>query len=183
MSRVDVLADDRGLQGCFKVANIQQECAQDFITKHKLVTLDDYIYSVAHDTWEKGVETLVSQVPTLRDNMIALARFRSAFDIGREALRQAAAPATKSVDLDEPLPEATMKSLNQDWGSPVQFAAGSVFGEPCEALRSRLYREFRKGQLTVIEARNSQCDQMHACDVKTAQRKALLESGPHQGPA
>lgn len=81
MSRVDVLADDRGLQGCFKVANIQQEWAQDFITKHKLVTLDDYIYSVAHDTWEKGVETLVSQVPTLRDNMIALARFRSAFDI------------------------------------------------------------------------------------------------------
>ena len=74
MSRVDVLADDRGLQGCFKVANIQQEWAQDFITKHKLVTLDDYIYSVAHDTWEKGVETLVSQVPTLRDNMIALAQ-------------------------------------------------------------------------------------------------------------
>ena len=152
MSRVDVLADDRGLQGCFKVANIQQEWAQDFITKHKLVTLDDYIYSVAHDTWEKGVETLVSQVPTLRDNMIALARFRSAFDIGREALRQAAAPATKSVDLDEPLPEATMKSLNQDWARRYNLQLDPSL-EPCEALRSRLYREFRKGQLTVIEAR------------------------------
>ncbi|CAL1129060.1 unnamed protein product [Cladocopium goreaui] len=152
MSRVDVLADDRGLQGCFKVANIQQEWAQDFITKHKLVTLDDYIYSVANDTWEKGVETLVSQVPTLRDNMIALARFRSAFDIGREALRQAAAPATKSADLDEPLPEATMKSLNQDWARRYNLQLDPSL-EPCEALRSRLYREFRKGQLTVIEAR------------------------------
>ena len=66
------------------MANIQQECAQDFITKHKLVTLDDYIYSVAHDTWEKGVETLVSQVPTLRDNMIALARFRINGDDGND---------------------------------------------------------------------------------------------------
>ena len=173
MSRVDVLADDRGLQGCFKVANIQQEWAQDFITKHKLVTLDDYIYSVAHDTWEKGVETLVSQVPTLRDNMIALARFRSAFDIGREALRQAAAPATKSADLDEPLPEATMKSLNQDWARRYNLQLDPSL-EPCEALRSRLYREFRKGQLTVIEARNSQCDQMHACDVKLPNGKPCL---------
>ena len=57
--------------------------------------------------------------------------------IGREALRQAAAPATKSVDLDEPLPEATMKSLNQDWARRYNLQLDPSL-EPCEALRSRL---------------------------------------------
>ena len=127
-----MLADDRGLQGCFKVANIQQEWAQDFITKHKLVTLDDYIYSVAHDTWEKGVETLVSQVPTLRDNMIALARFRSAFDIGREALRQALAPGCSASNEECRFGRASARGdyevSQPGLGSPVQFAAGSVVG-------------------------------------------------------
>ena len=95
MSRVDVLADDRGLQGCLKLANVKPEWAEAFIARDKLGTLDDYIYLISHDGWESGVETLVSQVPALKDNPIALARLRSAFDIGREALRQAAVPSTK----------------------------------------------------------------------------------------
>lgn len=152
MSRVDVLADDRGLQGCLSMADVKPDWAKDFLAKHQVATLDDSVYAVSHDTWEKGVEALVGQVPTLKDNMIALARFRSAFDIGREALRQAAAPAAKSSDLDEPLPEATLKSLNQDWVRRYNLQLDPSM-EPSEALRSRLYRELRKGQLTVIEAR------------------------------
>eukprot|EP00435_Cladocopium_sp_Y103_P048679 s223_g14.t1 len=152
MSRVDVLADDRGLNGCFQVANVKDEWAQAFVAKHKMVTLDDYIYALPSTEWEKGVESLVYQVPTLKDNLIALARFRSAFDIGKEALRQAAAPSAKSSDLDEPLPEATLKSLNQDWTRRYNLQLDPSL-EPCEALRSRLYREFRKGQVTVIEAK------------------------------
>eukprot|EP00435_Cladocopium_sp_Y103_P041263 s83_g11.t1 len=152
MSRVDVLADDRGLQGCLKAANVQKEWADAFIARHKITTLDDYVYATPHESWEKGVEALVNQVPTLKDNLIALARFRSAFDIGREALRQAAVPSTKQADLDEPLPEATLKSLNQDWERRYNLQLDPSL-EPCEAFRSRLYREFRKSQLTVIEAR------------------------------
>ena len=152
MSRVDVLADDRGLQGCLKLANVSNEWAEAFIAKHQVVTLDDCVYLTPHESWESGVETLVNQVPTLKDNKIALARFRSAFDIGREALRQAAVPSNKQTDLDEPLPEATLKSLNQDWTRRYNLQLDPAL-EPCEALRSRLYREFRKGQLTVIEAR------------------------------
>ena len=134
------------------MADVKPDWAKDFLAKHQVATLDDSVYAVSHDTWEKGVEALVGQVPTLKDNMIALARFRSAFDIGREALRQAAAPAAKSSDLDEPLPEATLKSLNQDWVRRYNLQLDPSM-EPSEALRSRLYRELRKGQLTVIEAR------------------------------
>ena len=56
MSRVDVLADDRGLQGCLKLANVSNEWAEAFIAKHQVVTLDDYVYLTPHESWESGVE-------------------------------------------------------------------------------------------------------------------------------
>ena len=142
-----MLADDRGLQACFTVANVKPEWAKDFIG-----TLDDLVYMVAHGTWEKELEDLTKEVASISGNRIALARIRSAFEIGREALKQAAVPAAKVFDPDEPLPESTIKALNADWTKRYNLTLEPTL-EPSEALRSRLYREFRKGQLTVIEAR------------------------------
>ncbi|CAJ1330278.1 unnamed protein product, partial [Effrenium voratum] len=120
-------------QACFTVANVKPEWAKDFIAKHSLGTLDDLVYMVAHGTWEKELEDLTKEVASISGNRIALARIRSAFEIGREALKQAAA-------------------LNADWTKRYNLTLEPTL-EPSEALRSRLYREFRKGQLTVIEAR------------------------------
>lgn len=152
MGRIDVLADDRGLQACFTAAAIKSDWAQEFIAKHQLVTLDDYVYLTPSDTWEKGVENLVKEVPALQGNPIIVARFRSAYEMGREALRQAAVPATKVTDPDELLPEGTLRSLNSDWQKRYNFTLEANL-EPSEQLRSRLHREFKKQQMTVIEAR------------------------------
>ena len=44
----------------------------------------------------------------LRDNRIALARFKSAYEAGLQALRAAASPNQKIEDPDEPLPDTTV---------------------------------------------------------------------------
>ena len=134
------------------MANISTEWSDAFVAKHSLSTLDDLVYLVSHQDWEKEIEELVNQVPSLARSRIVIARFRSAFEIGREALKQAAAPASKAFDPDEPLPESTFQSLNQDWQRRYNLQLEPAM-EPSEALRSRLYREFKKSQLTVIEAR------------------------------
>jgi len=148
MSRVDVLADDRGLQGCLKLANVSDEWAEAFIAKHQVVTLDDYVYLTPHESWESGVETLVNQVPTLKDNKILHWRASAV------PLTSAVRPCAKRPCPPTSRPTWTnrWKSLNQDWTRRYNLQLDPAL-EPCEALRSRLYREFRKGQLTVIEAR------------------------------
>ena len=53
-------------------------------------------------------------------NRIAIARFKSSFEAGRLALRQAATPATKSEDVDEVLPDGTMQR-RMDQAVPLGF--------------------------------------------------------------
>lgn len=152
MAKVDVLSDDRGLAACLAQANILEQWSKDFVAKHNIATLDDYIYMVAQKEWEEGVADLLQSVPTLKDNRIILARFRSAYEIGRESLRQAAAPSEKVADPNEPLPDATMKALNADWLKRYALQLDPQV-DPSEGLRSRVHREFKKQQMTVLEVK------------------------------
>ena len=43
----------------------------------------------------------------LRDNRVAQARFKAAYEAGQYAIKQVTQVASKQTDLDEPLPEAT----------------------------------------------------------------------------
>ncbi len=81
-----------------------------------------------------------------------LARFKSAYEAGLKALRAATDPAQKAEDPDEPLPETTMTQMNTDWTKrySLQFEANL---EPSETLRGRIYREFKRGTMSVIEAK------------------------------
>lgn len=150
MARIDVHQDDRGLAACFQGANIKEEWITAYKDKHRVVTLDDYVYMVNAASWEASLGELVDQVPALKDDRIALARFKSAFEAGQQALKYAAQVSPKTEDLDEALPEGTMQQLNADWMKRYHLVFDSVL-EPSEQLRSRIYREFRKQTMTVIE--------------------------------
>lgn len=107
MSRIDTLQDDRGLLTCFQGAMVKDEWQQAYQTAHSVSTLDDFIYMINGDSWESSLTSFVEAVPSLKGNRIAVARFKSSFEAGRLALRQAATPATKSEDVDEVLPDGT----------------------------------------------------------------------------
>ena len=91
-------------------------------------------------------------VPSLKGNRIACARFKSLFEAGRLALRQAATPATKSEDVDEVLPDGTMQQLNTEWTKRYHLAFEATLG-PSEQLRSRVYREWRKCNMSVLDVK------------------------------
>ena len=152
MGRIDVSSDDRGLGACFEAAHITADWRGLYVSHHKVVTLDDYIYMIDSTAWEKSLESHLQQVTGLRDNRIALARFKSAYEAGLQALRAAASPNHKIEDPDEPLPDTTVAQMNQDWTRRynLQFDASI---EPSESLRGRVYREFKRGTMTVIEAK------------------------------
>ena len=152
MSRIDVLQDDRGLATCLAAAQIRPEWVADYKTAHGVSTLDDFVYMVTASEWEKSLTELVEGVASLKGNRIALARFKSAFECGKEALKQASQPNSKTQDEEEILPEGTMQQLNRDWQKRYNLQFEPWF-EPSEQLRSRVYREWRKQSMSVIDAK------------------------------
>ena len=149
--RVDLQADDRGLHSCFVASGVKQEWIQAAVSHHHIETLDDFVKS----EWESSLAAFVQEVGGIRDNRLALARFKAAWQAGSSAIaasQQAATRHQQDTDLEDPLPEATTQQLQHDF----QKAYGIVVEthlEPSDALRGRVYREFRRHTMTVIEAR------------------------------
>ena len=153
-SRIDVLQEDKGLSVCLSTANIQPDWADAFIKQHGIETLEDYIYLAPRDQWEQHLTKLVDAVTSLRSKPVVLARFKAAFEAGTQALKQAnTTPAKLTQDmLDEVLPETTLQNITRDFRAKYNLEP-DAFLEPSDGLRSRVYREFRRGTMTVLEAR------------------------------
>lgn len=58
-SSIDVFQADRGLATCFEAANIETAWRDEFLAKHRVQTLDDYVYMVTHSEWERSLTDLV----------------------------------------------------------------------------------------------------------------------------
>ena len=140
------MSDDKGLQAAFQFSNVAEEPTKAFLTYHGMQTLEDYIYSVTSEKWETELKALLQQVPQTKDNAILLARFRAAYTAGKAALTHSVLPSVKATEVDEPLPDSTYKALQADWEKRYLFKM-----EPWLELRARIYREFKKGQMSVLE--------------------------------
>lgn len=151
-SRIDVLQEDRGLATCLSAANLLDTWTAPFLKHHGIETLEDFVFLVPKDDTDKGIKALVDGVQALRDKPIVLARFKAAYESGLQAVKQASQPAAKSSDMDEILPESTMATIAKDFRTRYNFDIDASL-EPSDTLRSRIYREFKKQTMTVIEAR------------------------------
>ena len=150
-ARIDVWQADRGLQSCMEAANINPTWSEAYIKVHKLETLEDFIYLLPSDTWEKSLQSNLQGIPELKDKPLVLARFKSAYEAGLQDVRQAALPAsrTSTEAMDDSLPESTLATVSRDFKAKYCMELDSAL-EPADSLRSRIYREFRKGTMTVL---------------------------------
>lgn len=116
-SSIDVYQADRGLATCFEAANIETAWRDEFLAKHRIQTLDDYVYMVTHSEWERSLTDLVDSCPGLKPNRVILSRFKAAWESGSAAVKQAAQPVSKgaSHQLDEMLPESTLATVSRDF--------------------------------------------------------------------
>ena len=114
MSKIDVLTDDRGLQSCLVGANLSEGWIKEFLSVHKITTLDDFVYLVNSAEWERSLQALV-EATSFKQDRIAGARFKSAYLAGQQALKQSLEVSPIADDPDQPLPESTTQQLNRDW--------------------------------------------------------------------
>ena len=126
------------------------EWAEAVIKAHKWETLEDFIFSVDEKDVTKAIQTLLDPT-TLKDNRLAQARLRAAYSAGAEAIKQAAQAAKSAEGVDDPLPESTMDQLNRDFRTRYGLIIEATL-EPSDALRARVYREFRKRTMSVVPA-------------------------------
>ena len=147
--------DDQGLQACFKRARLETSWTQEFCKSVKIETLEDYVYLFNKSTWETELEAHLQGIPALKDNRLALSRFKSAYEAGAAAIKQARDVASKidaDKDLDEPLGEVQMSQLMSDWKKSYDFDMDPQL-EPADTLRGRVFREFKRKSMTVLEMR------------------------------
>ena len=173
-SKIDTFQDDRGLQTCFEAANVEKAWADDFIKTHGISTLDDYVYLVDSRDWEASIKDLLSGVASLKDRRLALARFKAAYESGLAAIKHSQAQPKSEESTDAILPDATMNQVSADWKRRYGVILDPHL-DPSDALRSRVYREFHKQTMTVIEARRVR-SMVHISVPKTMENVRLSES-------
>ena len=147
---IDLQSQDRGLKARLSAANVQESWATSFINHFKLETLDDFIYMIDRVKWQEEIKALLDEVPPLKDSRLILARFRGAFESGLKAIEMSQSPAAKVDDYDDPLPEQQQAQLQRDWQQAYGIAIEPHL-EPADSLRARIFREFRRKSLTVLE--------------------------------
>lgn len=122
--------------------------------KHGIATLDNFVYMITQNDWERSIAELVDACPSLKSNRVVLSRFKAAWESGSNAVKQASQPLAKggADQLDEMLPESTLAAVSRDFKTKYSLDLDPAL-EPADSLRSRVYREFRKNTMTVIDAR------------------------------
>ena len=144
-------------------------------SRHRIDTLEDFCYLVRSTEWEQSLEDLVRGCPSLKDNRIAVARFKAAYETGMQAIRQVSQVAKASPEsMDEPLPESTNAQLNKDFKAKYGIELDPHL-DPCDALRARVYREFRKGSITVLDVKKVR--NIMASSVPKSQESVSLPGG------
>ena len=119
----------------------------------------------------------MQSIPALKDNRLALSRFKSAYEAGASAIKQARDVASKidaDKDLDEPLGEVQMSQLMADWKKSYDLDMDPQ-REPADTLRGRVYREFKRKSMTVLEMRKVKTV-VSACVPSTTEVAVLSDS-------
>ena len=161
-AKINVTAEDRGLSSCFELCLVKQPWAKSFSDHHQLELLEDFVGIVqaldekGSETWEASLTKQVKAVSGLETNQIALARFKAAYLAARDALQlcRSAAGKTGSEELDSPIPEGPDRQLQSDWKKRYAIVL-TPFLDPSDALKGRVWREFKRHTMTVIEAKKA----------------------------
>lgn len=174
VSRIDIMQNDRGLQTCFDAANVQPTWATTFCQLHKLETLDDFIYLMDSKDWEQNLKELLNASSELKDNRLILSRFKAAYESGASAIK--ASQATQKVEdsVDTVLPESTLQAVTRDFARRYGVVLDPHL-DPSDGLRSRVYKEFRRQTMTVLETRRIK-SMMHIAVPKTTENIKLSDS-------
>ena len=146
---INLEATDRGLLTCLIGARLDEKYAKTFILKYKLEVLEDFVHY--KETASAELDAMVDSITESKDSGIIKSRMRASWAAACEALTIASSQASKGVDedFDKPIPDGALSQLQLDW-KRCNLEVGP-FLDPSDALRGRVYREFRKKQASAPE--------------------------------
>ena len=136
-----------------EAGSVSDATAALFIQKHKLESLEDFVYVVERASWETSLKELAEAVPELRGDRLVLARLKAAYEAGFAAVHNSQAVEKQDAsDLDQPIPDNFCQQLDQEWKRSYNLPIEAHL-DPCDSLRGRIWRELRRRTLTLLELR------------------------------
>ena len=162
---VSVSGTDQGLKQIFELTNMPQELVKYFIEECEIPHTSEFLSHVAATTFETELKSIVEErfparaaegegenlVPAFtRDKQrMYVARARSAYKLATEVLNknkieqeQATKPEELSSDLERPLDNKVIESLDQVWMDTYNFKFISHM-RPAPQFRNRIFRELK----------------------------------------
>ena len=157
-----------------EAANVETQWSDLFIKAHGITTLDDFVYLVDGRAWEESLKDLLSGIAELKDKRLAYARFKAAYESGLAAIKHAQSQPKSEDVTDSLLPDSTLTQVSAAWKKRYGVVLDPHL-DPSDALRSRVYKEFHKQSMSVIEARRVR-SMVHVSIPKTTENVRLSET-------
>ena len=150
---------DGGLQACLTLGRVPQQLADYMTGDLGIDALSDLISYVKFDTWEQEVESkiialaIVAKAVTPEKQNIALARLRTAWKAGWEAIKSSGARGAdaSSGELDEPLSDDSEKLLQQQWKDAYPEVSVPEDMQGARRIVGRQYREWNAGAPSIFD--------------------------------
>ena len=152
-TKIDTSASDGGLLSCMKLARVDDAWINSVKATHGIETLDDFVSWQSSSDSETTLSSMLNAIESLKGKRLILARFKTALELGKPALEAIrAAPSKVDEDLDAPVPDSVREQLQLDWKKTYNLVL-EPYTDPSDALKGRVWREFRKGTATVLLAK------------------------------
>ena len=155
------------LEEILKENKVNDRVIKHLVTGLQMESIPDFVKFVPAATYEEAWEKVLTAIkdPPLGDALgIQCSRVRQAWEAATDAKSNAdsAKGALSDADWEAPLPEHTIKDLREAWARRYADHQWGIRLQPADALIARLWREYNKGQPTIMDV--AKCKALvHTC--------------------
>ena len=151
--------EDGGLKSIFDLANVHADIFQEITGGEGIKTLREFVSSWEERDYEKRLTRWIDRnVPSCKGMRYEGSRLKLAWKAGFDRIqnddnltKNGGSSATKKEDWEDELPSGEKEKMEEDFNNMQHVVVDNpVF--PCDPLTNRIWREFRRWQMSVNTA-------------------------------
>ena len=158
--KIDVSAADGGLASAYKVGPISAGVATYLTDTEGYTSLADFVngFSEKAETRDTEYAEVITKAGITSKERLEKSQFKTCWEAAARALVDAGTKPRQNAtddpdDLERPLPEEARKAMDESWAKTYSINICEHL-LPSGALENKVYRELRKGMLSVTSIAN-----------------------------
>ena len=151
-----ITGEDGGLKSVFDLANVHADIFQVITRGEGILTLREFVSSWEERNYEKHLTKWIDRnVPSCRGRQVEGSRLKLAWKAGFDRIqnddnltKNGSSSGSKKEEWEDELPSGEKEKLEESFNCMYRIVLDNpVF--PCDPLTNRIWREFRRWQMSV----------------------------------